>query len=175
MITTYLFCLGRQGPSVVGWEITSPSNSYYYRPVSAGLSITYRASHRKARDTHREEKTALQAEQQHDVNSAGHTVTEGRRKRGARHCCFGQCRSDELYLEKFKKLHFFHFPMKFRGLQNLNHIMCSIPRSDLRCTHMICICKAKGAELAPRNHGSAYSRAKRYHLTPIHYNGPRQQ
>ena len=54
---------------------------------------------RKARETRRDRNMALQAEQRHNVNSAGHTVTDGQKKkqtnkqtkkRGGRHCCFGQ-------------------------------------------------------------------------------------
>ena len=56
---------------------------------------------RKARGTHTVCLMALPAEHQHDVNSAGHTVADGRKKEGARHGCFGQCCLDEQYAKKF--------------------------------------------------------------------------
>ena len=65
---------------------------------------------RKARGKHWDGKTALQGEQQHDVKSAGHTVIDGRKRGGARHCGFGQCRSAERYPDDVKKLPFSYFP-----------------------------------------------------------------
>ena len=55
----------------------------------------------KARGTLTDRKPTLQAEQQRDVNSSGHTVIDGRQnKHGARHCRFGQWRWDERCPEK---------------------------------------------------------------------------
>ena len=43
-------------------------------------STAFDALNRKARGTRGDRKTALQAEEQHDVNSVGHIVTDGRKK-----------------------------------------------------------------------------------------------
>ena len=45
------------------------------------LPNVFSALNRKARGTHRDWTMALRAEQQHDMNSAGHTVTDDRKKR----------------------------------------------------------------------------------------------
>ena len=44
--------------------------------------ITFRALNRKAHGTHRERKMASQTKQQHDANSAGHTVTDSKKGEG---------------------------------------------------------------------------------------------
>ena len=71
-----------------------------------------------------ERKTAVQAEQQRDMTNAGNTVTEGRKKgkkkkekkRGVRHCCFGQCRSSERCPDKYKGIAMFsHYPRQSLG------------------------------------------------------------
>ena len=61
---------------------------------------------------------ALRSGQQHDVNSAGHTLTDGRTQRGALHCCFGQCRPDERCPEKYKGISLFPFPKPKRRLED---------------------------------------------------------
>ena len=67
--------------------------------------------------THRDGKMAWQAEQQRTVNSAGHTITDGRKKKQrAGHYCFGRCPVDEQYLEKYKGMTFSpHFPSLYKG------------------------------------------------------------
>ena len=70
-----------------------------------------RGTRRKARGTRMDWKTAPQEEQKHNVNSAGTTLLMAERTNdGARHCCFGQCRSDERCSEKYKGIAFFPFP-----------------------------------------------------------------
>ena len=51
-------------------------------PVShCGQSTTFSSLNRKARGSRKDGKSAKQAEQQYNVNSAGHTVTDDRKKR----------------------------------------------------------------------------------------------
>ena len=48
--------------------------NYFTQPTA------FLALNRKACETHRDGTTALQGEQQHNVNSAGHTFTDNRKK-----------------------------------------------------------------------------------------------
>ena len=82
------------------------------------IASQFRTLDRKPHGSHRARKTASQVEQQHDVNSAGHTVTDGRKQRGARHCCYSQSRSDEQYPEKYRGITFLPLPKPKRRLED---------------------------------------------------------
>ena len=67
---------------------------------------------------------------------------------------FGQCCLEERYPKKYKRMTLFHFPKPKRRLEDCNASIrvCDGPQ------HMICLCKAKGAELTQctPDHESAY-------------------
>ena len=83
-------------------------------------------SRRKAQGTCRtcrDMKTASlsdsQAEQQHNVNSAGTSLLMAEKKaQGAHHCCFGQCCSDEQCPKKYKRIAFCLFPKPKQMLED---------------------------------------------------------
>ena len=91
-----------------GWTSAQPVNHCSQSTVN----------HSEKHVEHADGKTASQAEQLHNVNSAGHIVTDSRKKRGARHCCFCQCRSDERCPEKYKGIAFSLFPKPKQRLED---------------------------------------------------------
>ena len=69
---------------------------------------------RKACGTRRDGKTNLASWACKPSNNTTWTVLAHhywcqKTKQGAHHCCYGQCRSDEWYLEKYKRIAFFLF------------------------------------------------------------------
>ena len=95
------------------------------QPIAFGaLSRKARGTSRKARRTGRDGEMALQAELGSRATTqrkqCWHIVTDGRKKkkRGTRHCCFDQCRSDERCLKKCKGIAFFLFHKPKRGLED---------------------------------------------------------
>ena len=90
----------------------------------------------------------LQAHQQRDVNSAGHTVTDGEKKsEGLVTAALASAVRVNNTPRSIKELPFSHFPSLNEGWRTAK------PGSD-KTPNMICLCKAKGVELTlPRpNH-----------------------
>ena len=84
-----------------------------------------------------------------------------KKKRGELYCCFGQRSTDERCSEKYKEIILFPFPKPKRRFQECKAWIRACgrpPCSDHTTTHMICLCKAEGAELTLRacDHKTAY-------------------